>query len=185
MNSYRLEWALISDSKSSIAASACSRCFNKSFPVTRKTLLRLASIDFSCAPESSLSESGSMAVKAFLASPDRSTVAGLSGSNEAGCWAVIDSSNSNLGRLTHWVKQGSQSAAAYLAKHLKQLDGGNLEDALVALGDFSDHNMEEFLILARKGLLSGSELSDALTRISHQSRFEEVDLSSKRPLFRA
>jgi hypothetical protein len=86
------------------------------------------------------------AVKAFFARPNRSTVAGLSEADEARCWAIIDSSNSNFDRLTRWVEQGNQWAAEYLAKHLKRLDGGNLEDAFVALGNFSVHNMEEFLM---------------------------------------
>jgi hypothetical protein len=57
------------------------------------------------------------------------------------------------------------TSSQYLAKHLKQLDGGNLEDALVALGQFSDHDMERLLFFAKSGLLSKHELSDALTML--------------------
>ena len=45
------------------------------------------------------------------------------------------------------------------------LDGGNLEDALVALGQFSEHNMQRFLSFANKGILSDHALRDALTML--------------------
>lgn len=78
---------------------------------------------------------------------------------------MIGTSNPVLGQLNHWAEQGNRWAAQYLAKHARQLDGGNLEDALVALGQFSDHDMERLLIFANKGLLSKRELTDALTML--------------------
>jgi hypothetical protein len=105
------------------------------------------------------------AVSAFLTLPAEHTFAAVSGSNEASCWAVVESSNANLSWLDHRVEQGNQWAAQYLAKHLKQLDGGNLEDTLVALGQFSEHDMERLLFFAKTGLLSKRELSDALTML--------------------
>lgn len=102
---------------------------------------------------------------AFLGLPSEHTLAVMSGTNETTCWAIIESSNGNLNKLDHWVEQGNRWAAEYLAKHLKVLDGGNLEDALVALGQFSIHDMERFLFFAKSGLLSKHEMSDALTML--------------------
>jgi hypothetical protein len=78
---------------------------------------------------------------------------------------VIGSSNRSLNQLASWVKQGNRWSAEYLAKHLKRLDGGNLEDALIALGQFSDHDMEQLLSFANSGLLSNHELSDSWTML--------------------
>jgi hypothetical protein len=60
---------------------------------------------------------------------------------------------------------GNRWAAEYLARNLKGLDGGNLEDALIALGQFSDHDMERLLSFANRKLISKHELVDALTML--------------------
>lgn len=114
---------------------------------------------------SAISPSCQEAVSAFLATPAKRTLLALSGSDDADCWAAIGSSNANLNQLIHSVKQGNRWAAQYLAKHLRKLDGGNLEDSLIALGQFSDHNMERLLIFANKSQLSKHELTDALTML--------------------
>jgi hypothetical protein len=67
--------------------------------------------------------------------------------------------------LNNLAATGNRWAAQYSAGHLKHLDGGNLEDALRALGQFSDHDMEDLLTFANKGLLSKHELADALTML--------------------
>ena len=77
------------------------------------------------------------AVDAFISLPTENTLAALARLDEDGCWSVVGPSNPTQDRLNHWVERGNQWAAQYLAKHLKQLDGGNLEDALIALGQFS------------------------------------------------
>lgn len=102
---------------------------------------------------------------AFLAMPSKDTFAGLLELPDATCWAVIEKSDSRLGRLNRSVSNGNPWAAEYLAKHLKRLDGGSLEDSLVALGEFSDQDMERFLALASEGVLSMREMSDALTML--------------------
>ncbi|MEO6147963.1 MAG: hypothetical protein ABIT70_13175 [Sulfuriferula sp.] len=89
----------------------------------------------------------------------------MSEADKGGCWTVIGSSNANLDQLIHSVEQGNQWGAEYLVKHLRSLDGGNLEDSLIALGQFSDHSMERLLIFAKKGQLSKQNLSDALTML--------------------
>jgi hypothetical protein len=102
------------------------------------------------------------AVDAFISQPTENTLAALARLDEDGCLSVVGPSNSTQAQLNHWAERGNRWAAQYLAKHLKQLDGGNLEDALIALGQFSDHDMERILLLSKNGLLSKRELTDAL-----------------------
>lgn len=78
---------------------------------------------------------------------------------------LIILSNANVTRLNELVKSGNRWAAEFSARNLKGLDGGNLEDALVALGQFSEHDMVRLLMFAQAGLLSTNELSDALTML--------------------
>ena len=103
------------------------------------------------------------AINAFLALPTKHTYAVLVSDGKSTCWPVIGSSNSNLILLAHSVEKGNQWAAEYLTENLRNLDGGNLEDSLIALGQFSDQNMERFLIFAKEGQLSEHEFTDALT----------------------
>lgn len=105
------------------------------------------------------------ALKNFLSAPIEPNFSALSKLNEDNCWTAIESSNAHLNKLNHLVEQGNRWAAQYLAGHLKKLDGGNLEDALRALGQFSDHNIERLLLFANEGLLSKWELSHALTML--------------------
>lgn len=105
------------------------------------------------------------AVMMFLTTPEKRTLIALSEASETECWSVIEQSNSNLNQLMHLVEQGNDWSAQYLVEHLRVLDGGNLEDSLIALGLFSDHHMERLLIFAKKGQLSKQELSDTLTML--------------------
>ncbi len=101
----------------------------------------------------------------FLARPSKHAFTELMAVAEQNCWAFFGSSNSNLQRLTNLVEKGDRWAAEYLADNLRNLDGGNLEDSLIALGKFSKHSMERFLIFAREGYISKQELNDALTML--------------------
>jgi hypothetical protein len=105
------------------------------------------------------------AVDAFVSLPTENTLAALARLDEDGCWSVVGPSNSTQDHLNHWTERGNRWAAQYLAKHLKQFDGGNLEDALIALGQLSDHDMKRLLLFSNKGLFSKRELTDALTMI--------------------
>lgn len=104
-------------------------------------------------------------VSNFLSAPTEPNLIALSQLNENNCWTTIQSSNAHLNKLNHLVKTGNRWAAQYLASHLKKLDGGNLEDSLRALGQFSDHDIERLLHFANEGLLSKWELSHALTML--------------------
>ena len=99
---------------------------------------------------------------AFLSSPNEHRLREIQQSH---CAALLTASNADLGLLNRLVERGSRSAAELSARNLKSLDGGNLEDALIALGEFSEHDMKYLLVLAHEGLLSGKELTDALTML--------------------
>lgn len=119
----------------------------------------------------------------FLNQPDDSTRAMLD--HGAGdCWAKIQDSNEKMDALDALVSNGKRSAAAYLAPHLRQLDGGNLEDALIALGVFAESNMEGFLDLENRGQLTSSEASDSLTMLplslSDEPRAQLVTMRRRR-----
>ena len=63
------------------------------------------------------------------------------------------------------VRAGDRRAAKYLISRLSKLDGGDLEDALIALGQFSDKRMIEFLLFSKNGLLTDNEFKGALTML--------------------
>jgi hypothetical protein len=102
---------------------------------------------------------------AFLAHPNKKSLATLGPNANDQCWTIIGKSNANLKRLLLRVTNGNYSAASYLAANIKTLDGGNLEDALVALGGFSNTHMSDLLAFANKGLITEHELTDALTML--------------------
>jgi hypothetical protein len=104
-------------------------------------------------------------IRAFLRTPTQRTLKELSALDKGECWTTVGSSNSVLDRLNHEVRQGNRWAAEYLAKHHSKLGGGNLEDALIALGEFSEHDMKRVLFFANQGLLSKQELTDAMTML--------------------
>ena len=121
------------------------------------------------------------AVPAFFKAPDGHRLITL---DELSCWTVIGSSNDNLNRLNYLVETGNRWAAQYSAEHLKELDGGNLEDALIALGQFSNHDAQRLLLFANNGLLSKRELTDALTMLplslSDNPHAQLISLQSRR-----
>jgi hypothetical protein len=121
------------------------------------------------------------AVPAFFKAPDGHRLIAL---DELSCWTVIGSSNDNLNRLNYLVETGNRWAAQYSAEHLKELDGGNLEDALIALGQFSNHDAQRLLLFANNGLLSKRELTDALTMLplslSDNPHAQLISLQSRR-----
>jgi len=100
---------------------------------------------------------------AFLAHPNQKNLALLRQDASSQCWVIIGNSNANLKALLASVSSGNYSAASYLVANVKSLGGGNLEDALVALGGFSDTHMTDLLTFANHGLISEHELADALT----------------------
>ena len=105
----------------------------------------------------------------FLTMPNRHTLKELSDTNKSMCWNVIGTSEDDFHRLIHSVALGNIWSARYLAQifHRGYLDnaGAHTEDALVALGQFSEHKMDKLLNLEKEGLLSRHVLIDALTML--------------------
>lgn len=102
----------------------------------------------------------------FLSGPSERTLSALDGATgDSACWLDVSSSNERFNRLLELVATGNSWGARYLVKHLRTLDGGNLEDGLIALGQFGDHRLVELLRFARNGDLSDRELGDALTML--------------------
>ena len=64
--------------------------------------------------------------------------------------------------LDRRVEAGDRQAAFCLARSLDSLDGGELEDSLVALGQFGDRRPVELLSLAHRGTLSRHSLAEAV-----------------------
>lgn len=102
--------------------------------------------------------------KAFLASPTKANYLNLSAVPP--CVLMRSPSLShNLNKLRSLVAEGNIWAAKYLAQNIRTQDGGELEDSLVALGEFSEQNMAEFLNLVRSKELTNKEMQDALTML--------------------
>lgn len=102
----------------------------------------------------------------FSAHPSENGLRKVSGPADSACWPLVDSSNFLQSKLNDWTGRGNHWTAEYLAEHLKKLDGGNLEDALQALGEFSERDMTRLLFFAHGRKVSRQELEDALTMLS-------------------
>ena len=113
------------------------------------------------APEHHMDSGCEPIVNAFLGQPNRENFVSLKSGGTI-CWQTIVSSEMMLDHLDELAEHGDRWAAEYLATHLKQLDGAYLEDALIAVGVFSEHDMRQFLIFSSRGLLSKRELSSSL-----------------------
>jgi len=105
--------------------------------------------------------------------PSASSLRALNNGDAGSCWNSIGTSNEKLQAMNTLVSNGNHSAAHYLASHLKRLGGGNLEDALIALGQFSEMDMAGFLELTRAHVLTSRESSDALTMLPFHDRRTE------------
>jgi hypothetical protein len=101
-------------------------------------------------------------VKSFLDSPTKQYFDALQQKN---CASELVASNADLNRLNNLVRHGNRWSAEIAARNLRQLDGGNLEDTLIALGEFSEKDMERLLLFSKEGLLSRRDLSNALTML--------------------
>lgn len=64
--------------------------------------------------------------------------------------------------LDRRVAAGDSGAAFCLAAGLRSLDGGELEDALVALGRYGDRKPSQLLLLAHRGVLTRWSLARAV-----------------------
>ena len=78
------------------------------------------------------------------------------------CWPEIAASDDAFAALAARVSKGDLGAVKYLVPHLSELDGAKAEDVTVALGEFSDHHMTEFLDLVQSGVLDSRHMADAV-----------------------
>jgi hypothetical protein len=135
------------------------------------------------------------AAAGFLQFPSASSLKALRKGDAENCWSSIGTSNDKLMLIDASVSNGNVFAARYLASNLKRLDGGNLEDALIALGQFSEKDMSGFLDLSRAHVITSRERSDALTMLppsmsddpraqlaAMERRHEAVTRVSQKPL---
>jgi hypothetical protein len=101
----------------------------------------------------------------FLMNPNEQTLRLVSGRNDEACWALIGASSVNLGKLDGSASSGNETATRYLIVHLNKLDGGALENALVALGVFAETKPEGFLRLSRSGELPDRHMRNAVVML--------------------
>ena len=103
--------------------------------------------------------------KAFLSTPNDRTLRAVSDAAVAeACWTAL-SPEAKRDRLIRHVEHGNRWAVQYLADHLDLLDGGDLEDSFVALGQFGDHHPERLLVFAKEGHLSDKDVKNAMTML--------------------
>jgi hypothetical protein len=71
------------------------------------------------------------------------------------------------------AEHGDTPSARCVASHVQRLDGGDLEDALIALGFYGDHHPRELLKMAKSGKLSRRAFKGALSMLgdSYADRF--------------
>ena len=86
------------------------------------------------------------------------------------------------------ARKGERRAAYCLALHLRSLDGGELEDTLVALGQYGDRRPIGLLLLAYHGTLSRRSLADAVSMLplslSDDMKAQLTALEARRNRFR-
>jgi hypothetical protein len=90
--------------------------------------------------------------------------------------------------LDRMTEEGDDHAASCLAGSLHSLDGGELEDALVALGRYGDSRPKELLLLTHGGILEKSSLASAVTMLpsslSDNLQAQAAALEARRSRFR-
>lgn len=96
----------------------------------------------------------------FLAHPDAARFHALV--RKPSCAVALTDDNAALQQLQKRVTQGNLWAARYLARTLPGLDGGNLEDGLLALGQFADKHPDALLNMVHQGELSLRSMTEAL-----------------------
>ena len=103
------------------------------------------------------------AVKRFIQEPNARNYAAIPKPGDDRCWSAL--SVEQWQGLDHLTIDGNLSAARLLAPQVHRLDGGELEDALRALGQFATHHMNDFLTFSASGALTDHESTDALTML--------------------
>jgi hypothetical protein len=80
------------------------------------------------------------------------------------CWDYIANGNNALQRLLKKVSAGNLWTAIFIARNIDRLDGGDLEDALIALGVSMDKDPNLLLSLHRDGIIDNQTLSSCVSQ---------------------
>ena len=96
------------------------------------------------------------------------------------CWAEEATLQRSFNKLNITAAAGNDAAAEYLVDHLSLIDGGNLEDALISLGLYSDRKMRRFMTLAVNKRISEVHFTSALATLPARRR---TTFSHNSPLF--
>jgi len=121
------------------------------------------SVSQTATSEPGVKKSCSDAVTVFLTAPTDHNYAEIKRVKSDECRSTL--TDSQLQSLDKLIAAGNESAAQLMAGHVRKLDGGELEDALRSFGQFSSHNMRNFMTLAAAGGLTEREVSEALTML--------------------
>jgi hypothetical protein len=100
----------------------------------------------------------------FLTHPSERTLAVVEAMDRT-CWTALSMTTAGRNQLYGSVSKGNRWSAIYLAKHLEELDGGELEDAHRALGSFGDRDPIRLLSLFKNGILSESDFANAVKMV--------------------
>lgn len=82
------------------------------------------------------------------------------------CWEVLKSNNKYLLKLYKNARRGSRWSIEIVAKHLSSLDGGNLEDAFVALGESIDVAPNVIFSLYKNQNITKNQFEKIITTLS-------------------
>ena len=82
---------------------------------------------------------------------------------EGKCWSNLGTEH--LQALDRLIEQGNKYAARLLAPYVRQLGGGELEDALRALGQFARRDMHDFVKISDSDAITAREFTSALTML--------------------
>lgn len=99
---------------------------------------------------------------AFLKLPSSSTQKALEQERDDDCWWIVAKKTENFARFTAVVESGNDLAADLLVNRLTSNDGGDLHDAFVALGLYSDRKMHRFMRFVVDGKLSEDHFSRSI-----------------------
>lgn len=142
------------------------RTYSVHFPITCLLILANSAPNLSAAEPSrgnTSSRKCSDAVTLFVATPTSHNYEDIRPLMGDTCWSTL--TVKQIQSLDALVAAGNKFAAQLMAPHLRQLDGGELEDALRAFGRYSIHDMRDFLSLVASRALTQQEASDALTML--------------------
>lgn len=78
------------------------------------------------------------------------------------CWSEIKRDVHNLARLYKYTTQGNEWAIKILLEHTSDLDGGELEDAYIALGESFDSKPRVLLREFKKRRMTENQFTQAL-----------------------